>query len=218
MMRAHGIPSSAASTNIKPAAGTRTKNERRDSINTAAAKKRKLIETFDEANSSVMDDEEGYFGTEMGSRSVKHEPELREQFKVEEESMKAPGQLSMHDAADLMQYYDCTSSFDTGSIAGDVVDFDASEYSGSTVGYATPCADHGHSMFSPPRQTQPYDMGLAYSQLSNGLTVPGMSSMSMSMSMRSPPKAEFQPLQPFQPTLQYPAENQGLPESPVIVE
>ena len=105
-MRAHGIAPNAAS--IKPASARATKTERRDSADRPASSKKRKAEAFIE-DTTPTDDDEGFSTAPV----IKSDPvtcnRSSEQLRVKEE--EAAHQLSLGDAANLMQYYD-TPSYD----------------------------------------------------------------------------------------------------------
>jgi hypothetical protein len=188
MMRAHGIASNAAT--IKPLIGRSIKSDRRDS--TEKSSKKRKAEAFAVDNGATDDDE-------AFSNNIKSDPtNEKEKFMVKEEEHgngRQGQQLSMNDAANLMQYYGTPSSYN-GGLSGLGGDQDyGSDYGGSASGYATPTGgDYGLHL-------QPYDISSAYGNAGFG----GI------------PRTADQGHQ-YQPTMQFPADPQGRSDSPVIVE
>lgn len=187
-MRAHGIAPNAAT--IKPAPSRTMKAERRDSSTTSSTsvKKRKAEAFLEDA--TPVDDEEA-FG------NIKSEPaSIKENFVVKEEGEGASmtqGQLSIDQAANLMEYYDTPTTY--GGSAG----VGAGSYGGSGFGgssYTSPAAP-SYCMQS----SQNYDF-------SNSYHAGGMNSI---------PRSENQAM-PYQPLMSYQADDQGRSDSPVIVE
>ncbi|KAE8440846.1 hypothetical protein EG329_006389 [Mollisiaceae sp. DMI_Dod_QoI] len=189
MMRAHGIAPNAAT--IKPAPARSMKAERRESSTPSStfSKKRKA-DAFLEDTTPV-DDEEA-FG------SIKPDPaNMKEHFVVKEESegqSMQQGQLSIDQAANLMQYYEAPSTYG-GSNMGRDNSYTSSDY-GSSTAYATPIA----SAYGMQTQ-QPYDFSTSYN-------AGGMGGI---------PRSENQGLH-YQPLMPYQADDQGRSDSPVIVE
>jgi hypothetical protein len=185
MMRAHGIAPNAAT--IKPAPSRSIKSDRHDSIE-KPSKKRKA-DAFIEENGATDDDE-------TFTNSIKSDPvNDKEKFMVKEEEHGHGQQLSMNDAANLMQYYDTPPSYSSalGGLGGEQ-DY-GSDYGGGASGYATPTGgDYGlHS--------QPYDFGSAYGNA--GFSgVPGIADQGLQ----------------YQPMMQFLSDPQGRSDSPVIVE
>jgi hypothetical protein len=183
MMRAHGIAPNAAT--IKPSPSRAIKTDRHNSAE-KPSKKRKT-DTYVEDNGAT-DDDEGF------SNNIKSDPATdKEKFMIKEEEHGHGQQLSMNDAADLMQYYDNSSPYNSG-ISGEQ-DYSGSEYGGS-AGYATPIGGD-YNM----QTQQPYDFGAAYGNT-------GMSGI---------PRTIDQGLN-YQSMMQLPLEPQGRSDSPVIVE
>ena len=185
MMRAHGIAPNAAT--IKPLLARSIKSDSRDS--TEKPSKKRKAEVFVEDNGATDDDE-------AFSNNIKSDPtNEKEKFMVKEEERgngRQGQQLSMNDAANLIQYYDTPSSYN-GGLGGDQ-DY-GSDYGGSTPGYATPTGgDYGLHL-------QPYNFGSTYGNA-------GFSDIT---------RAADQGLQ-YQPTMQFPADPRGRSDSPVIVE
>ena len=188
MMRAHGIAPNAAT--IKPLLARSIKSDRRDS--TEKPSKKRKAEEFVEDNGATDDDE-------AFPNNIKSDPtNEKEKFMVKEEGHgndHQGQQLSINDAANLMQYYNTPSSYNSGlgGLGGDQ-DY-GSDYGGSASGYATPTGgDCGLHL-------QPYDFGSAYGNF-------GFSGI--------PRTASQGPR--YQPTMQFPADPQGGSDSPVIVE
>lgn len=177
MMRSHGIAPNAAT--IKPASSRTPKSERRDS-KSHTTKKRKAS-AFIEENTAV-DDEENF------SR-VKPDPaNEKEQLNVKEES----GQLSLDEAANLMQYYG-TSSY-SAQLGGEET-FSNSEYGSNTTGYNTGIG----ASYGLPDQ-QPYDFSFSPAAMDNGPT-------SLAHGIQ------------YQQMMHYPSTgNQGGSESPLVVD
>lgn len=215
-MRAHGIASNAAT--IKPAPARNLKAESKDSIPNASsssptAKKRKADPYLEDT--PARDDEEG-FGTikSEGFGTVKSEPAvtIKEQFVVKEEvqhrqqeQQPQPGQLSLGEAANLMQYYDTPTQYAGMGMAID--DGYSGEYSTSqTYGTSMSGSDTGGSssgdIYGMGSQ-QPYSFS---AQSSYGGS--GMGGMNTS---------EPQMLS-YRPRMQYSSDGQGRADSPVIVE
>jgi hypothetical protein len=176
MMRAHGIAPNAAT--IKPPSTRSLKPEQRDSKNQAPRKRK--ASAFIEENTAV-DDEEIF------SR-VKPDPASdKEHVSVKEES----GQLSIDEAANLMQYYG-TPSY--SSQVGESV-YSSNEYDSNPASY--------HSAIGGSygiQDQQQYDFSFSPASMNNN------------------PTSLVQGIQ-YQPIMQYPsAENQGRSESPLIVD
>lgn len=187
-MRAHGIAPNAAT--IKPAPARNMKTERRESSNSSStSSKKRKADAFLEDTTLVDDDET--FG------NIKPDPiNMKEQFVVKEESegqSMQQGQLSINQAANLMQYYDSPTTYG-GAGLGAESNYRSSNYGGS-AGYSTPMA----SAYSLQSQ-QPYD----FSTFNAG----GMNAI---------PRSENQGMH-YQPLIPYQADDQGRSDSPVIVE
>ncbi|RDL33999.1 uncharacterized protein BP5553_08367 [Venustampulla echinocandica] len=213
MMRAHGIASNAAT--IKPATyAPRTKTERRSSavVSGLAAKKRKMMDEFDEDSSKSGSHDEETFDLKRRSMNkekvVNAEPEAERNFKVED-GTEIQRHLNMEQAADLMQYYDTSSAFDDNPALGSDPDYNDSDHSGSSTGYVGPLEGH-HGMLGIPSRP-PYSIRTAYTHISNAMPVSGGSTMHYI------PRLEGQSFQ-YQPTMQHPPSNQGRAESLVILE
>jgi hypothetical protein len=144
MMRAHGISSNAAT--MKPSSSRTPKMERRDS-KSQISKKRK-ISGFIEENTAA-DDEENF------SR-VKPDPAIdKKQLNVKEE----PGQLSLDEAANLMQFYN-PSSYSPG-MGGDEV-YSGNDYDSTSANF--------HNAISGSyglQDQQSYDFSFAPSAINN---------------------------------------------------
>ena len=182
-MRAHGIAPNAATT--KPAPTRAIKSDSRDSIE-KPSKKRKG-DTYVEDNGTTDDDES--FSNNIKSDLASE----KEKFLVKEEDHGHGQQLSMDEAANLMQYYDNPSPYNGG--LGGEQNYPGSEYGGST-GYATPIGGaYG------PHAEQPYGFGAAYGNAD----------------MSGIPRTADQGLN-YQSMMQFPPEPQGRSDSPVIVE
>ncbi|KAF8856306.1 hypothetical protein BDZ45DRAFT_691931 [Acephala macrosclerotiorum] len=189
MMRAHGIAPNAAT--IKPAPARNMKIERRESStpSSTSSKKRKA-DAFLEDTTPVDDDET--YG------NIKPDPiNMKEQFVVKEESegqSMQQGQLSINQAANLMQYYDSPATYGSVGLSSEG-GYGGSNYGGS-AGYSTPIA----SAYGLPSQ-QPYDFSTSYN------------AGSMNSILRSENQGtQYQSLMPYQ------ADDQGRSDSPVIVE
>ncbi|KAL2066661.1 hypothetical protein VTL71DRAFT_2733 [Oculimacula yallundae] len=193
MMRAHGIASNAAT--VKPASVRTLKAEQHKNepllppsslSSPPMAKKRKADPRLDEFNDG--DDEEG-FG------SIKVEPAVMnmEQFVVKEEDQHlGPGQLSLDDAANLMQYYDTPSRYAGMEMGEGFDDGYAGGYSmASNYGRGTSSSSMGGSgmgeMYGMSLQ-QPYEFS---SQSSYGGS--GMEAMQSS----EPPRMLYRPLMQY---------------------
>ena len=191
MMKSHGIASNAAS--IKPAPSRNSmKSERRESGN-SSTKKRKIDAYLDEAN-TVDDDESGYASNIKvdGSSEV-------EQFVVKEEEQQL-GQLSLSEAAKLMQYYDSPATYGVGADGYHNTEekHKAGEFDAGSPAYAASSSTNSaYGMHSP----QPYDFSLPYE----------------SISLTSVPTSGSQGIS-YQPVVQYPKIDQGRFDSPVVLE
>ena len=182
-MRAHGIAPNAAT--IKPVPCRSIKSDRRDS--TEKPSKKRKAETFVEDNGTTDDDE-------AFPNNIKPEPANEaEKFMVKEEEHGhgLAQQLSMNEAANLVQYYDAPSLYNGGlsGLGGE------QDYGGSTAGYAAPTGSD-YTLHS-----QPYDFGSAYGNASfSGI-----------------PRTVDEGLQ-YQAMMQFPVDSQGRSDSPVVVE
>lgn len=204
-MKSHGIAPNAAS--VRPAPLSRTKIESRDSSSsfssssaTPLAKKRKT-DAFLEENTAD-DDEEmlgGQVKSENGTAAVKDE---------EQQTQASMGQLSLDEAANLMQYYDTPttkygdSGVDMGSSSLGV--HMAVEETYSSNGFVGDAGGYGSSTAGS------YGM---HAQDSFDFSAPyGGSGMS------NIPRSGSQSLQ-YHPVMQYSSDQtQGCSESPLIVE
>ncbi|PSS09171.1 hypothetical protein M430DRAFT_183661 [Amorphotheca resinae ATCC 22711] len=177
MMRSHGIAPNAAT--IKPAPSRTAKAERRES-NDRPSKKRKA-DAFIEDNAAADDDED--------FTSIKADPtNEKDKSHVKEEE---PSQLSLGEAANLMQYYD-TPSYNSAQLGGDEA-YPGSDYDNNSAGYATPLS----GVYGLQAQ-QSYEFPYTPTGMNTG---PGSS----------------QGIH-YQPMMHYSTDNQGGSESPVIVE
>jgi hypothetical protein len=176
MMRTHGIAPNAATIKSAPSRSY-TKSERRESSGNTS-KKRKA-EQFLEENTTP-DDEEGY-------ANIKPDPiDSKEQFNVKEED----GQLSLDEAANLMQFYNAQSC--AISQLGEKK-YGCSDFEGSSVGYHSPLT-YGL------QAQQPYDFSRAYdSAVMNNLPTPTSQI-------------------PYQSPYQYNSESHSGTASPVVLE
>jgi hypothetical protein len=176
MMRSHGIAPNAAT--IKPASSRAPKSERRDSKN-HGPKKRKAS-AFIEDNTA--DDEEPF------SR-VKSDPaNEKEHLCVKEES----GQLTLDEAANLMQYYG-TPPYTSQAGEDDV--YTSNEYDPNSTRYHTTMAG-SYGL----QDQQAYEFSFAPAGMNSGSTPLGHGIQYQSM-------------------MHYPAtDNQGGSESPLIVD
>ncbi|KAI9053825.1 hypothetical protein LZ554_002773 [Drepanopeziza brunnea f. sp. 'monogermtubi'] len=231
MMRSHGIAPNAAT--IKPAPRN-LKSERQQSLpsssSPSAAKKRKTEGYLDE--NTTADDDEG-FGM------VKPEPAvmIKEQFVVKEEEthrQQPGGQLSLGDAANLMQYYDTPTRYSGGGSGGGngsgsgsgsgnghglgMDDGYAGEYTTSpsygmsSSPYGLASHSHSHSQRQPQPQAYDFASRSPYGSPEMGA---GMGGMHLGEPQRAP----------YQSLMQYSSEEQGgggrrqgQSDSPVIVE
>jgi hypothetical protein len=199
MMRSHGIAPNAAT--IKPPPSRAPKAERRES-NTASSSsissKKRKAEQFLEENNGV-DDDEG-FGSSIKSEGV----HIKEQLYVKEEEQHR-SQLSLDEAADLMQYYDAPSSqYGGAQLSGEDI-YGSSEYGGgSPAGYATPVGG-SYSMQSK----QGFDFGAVYDAAGG--------SPYGSAGMGSLARPESQGMR-YQPLMRYSSDSQGRLDSPLVVE
>jgi hypothetical protein len=197
MMRSHGIAPNAAS--IKPAPSSRPlKSEPRDfgASSSTASKKRKM-DSF--LNDNTGEDDEGF------GNIVKPDPaDMKEHFVVKEESesqqIQKEGQLSLSDAASLMRYYDAPTSFSATEMSMNQEGYSSSQYEGS-AGYHTPLGS-SYSMSSQPTY------GFSPQYRSNGYASTGVGDDT---------KPEISAIN-YQSMMQYPPDDQGRSDSPVIVE
>jgi len=189
MMRAHGIaPNAAATKHTTPSRAIKTDR----SNSTSKPSKKRKAEAYMDDNGAA-DDEESFAG------NIKSDPvDRKENFMVKEEEhvhggMKSQSQqLSMHDAAHLMHYYDDASPYN-GALAEDY----GGEYGGPN-GYATAMGGAGGYGMQP----HPYNLATAHG-------APGFGGGS---------RAVDPGLAAYQPTMPFPSDSQGRPDSPVIVE
>ncbi|KAJ5032840.1 uncharacterized protein L3040_009431 [Drepanopeziza brunnea f. sp. 'multigermtubi'] len=178
MMRSHGIAPNAAT--IKPAPRN-LKSERQQSLpsssSPSAAKKRKTEGYLDE--NTTADDDEG-FGM------VKPEPAvmIKEQFVVKEEEThrQQPGQLSLGDAANLMQYYDTPTRYSGGDSGG-------GDGSGSVSGHG-----NGHGLGMDDGYTGEYTASPSYGMSSSPY---GLASHTHSHSQPPPQAYDFASRSPY---------------------
>lgn len=176
MMRAHGIAPNTPTTKSSVSRNT-TKIERQGSKGEASRKRK--AEQFSEDNSTA-DDEEGY-------ANIKSDPiDTKEMFHVKEED----GQLSLSEAANLMQFYDA-QTYPISKL--EEQDFGCSDFDASSMGY--------HNTIAYGSQTQqPYDFSSLYSS-------PEMNNFAGSASTLS-----------YHNPYQYISDCQGGSDSPLIVE
>ncbi|KAG4428784.1 hypothetical protein IFR05_015733 [Cadophora sp. M221] len=210
MMRAHGIASNAAA--IKPAPARSLKSERNESVppssSSSPPSKKRKADPFLEENTAA-DDDEGFGST------IKAEPAvtIKEQFVIKEEEphqhhhqQQRPGQLSLDEAANLIQYYDTPSPY-----AGIGMDMgmDGSYVGEYTYGPSMSDPNMGRSSISSLygiASQQPYTFSPSSSYGNRNGNVGGMHS------------SEVQRI-PYQPRLQYSSDEQGgRSDSPVIVD
>ena len=176
-MRAHGIAPNAAT--IKPSSTRNMKSESRDSKN-QISKKRKAS-AFIEENTAA-DDEETFSRVKPDPAQDKEHPSVKEES----------GQLSLDEAANLMQYYD-TPSYGSQIRADDV--YPGTEYNSTSSSY--------HSAISGSyglQDQQQFGFSFTPASINNDST-------SLAQSIQ------------YQQLMQYPAtDNQGGSESPLIVD
>ncbi|KUJ09064.1 uncharacterized protein LY89DRAFT_741362 [Mollisia scopiformis] len=191
MMRAHGIAPNAAT--IKPPPSRSMKAERRESSTTSSTSlKKRKADAFLEDTTPV--DDEETFG------SIKPDPvNMKEQFIVKEEAegqSMAQGQLSIDQAANLMQYYDTPATYAGSGLSAQ------SNYGGNGNGYGSSGGYTGSLNPTYAMQSQPsYDFSTPYN----------------AGGMNSVPRSENQGLS-YQPLVPYQGDDQGRSDSPVIVE
>lgn len=175
-MRSHGIAPNAAT--IKPASSRTPKSERRDSKN-HSSKKRKASAFMED---TTADDEEPF------SR-VKPDPtNEKEQLCIKEES----GQLTLDEAANLMQYYG-TPPYTSQAGEDDV--YAGNDYNANATGYHTAMAG-SYGL----QDQQAYEFSFAPAGINSSPTPLGHGIQYQSM-------------------MHYPAtESQGGSESPLIVD
>ncbi len=201
-MRSHGIAPNAAS--IKPAPSRNPKSERSESVpssSTSSTPKKRKTESFLDENTTA-DDDEG-FGT------IKPDPviNIKQQFIVKEEErkpQKQPGQLSLGDATNLLQYYDTPTQYAGGSGLEDYNgDYTGLQSYGTGMGASNMGSAYG--LDSP--QTYGFGSNSLYGNIGMGSTMGGM-------------HVSESPRAPYQPLMQYSSDEQarGRPDSPVIVE
>lgn len=177
MMRAHGITPTAVT--VKPPSSRAPKPERRDS-KSQLHKKRKTS-AFTEENTAA-DDEENF------SR-VKPDPATeKKQLNIKEET----GQLTLDEAANLMQYY-ATPPYDPSAVGSEV--YSQAEYSSGPVNYQSAIS----TSYGLPEQ-QPYEFSFDPTTMNNASAALGHGIH-------------------YQPMLHYSSTgNQGGSESPLIVD
>ncbi|KAL5326143.1 hypothetical protein ACEPPN_007281 [Leptodophora sp. 'Broadleaf-Isolate-01'] len=203
MMRAHGIASNAAT--IKPAPARSLKSERNESTppsSSPTAKKRKT-DPFLEENTAA-DDEEGF-----GNVKVEPAVTIMEQFVVKEEEQhqqqQHPGQLSLSEAANLIQYYDTPSQYAGMGMGMGIDDSYAGDYTyGSSMSDSNIARENVGGLYGMGSQ-QPYSFS-PQSSCGNGNA--GMGGLHSSEAQKIP----------YQPLLQYSSDEQGRSDSPVIVD
>lgn len=176
-MRAHGIASNAATVKTGPPRSY-TKTESRDS--SGAIPKKRKAEQFLEEN-TMADDEEVY-------GNIKSDPiDMKEQFNVKEEE----GQLSLNDAANLIQFYD-PQPYSSAHL-GDH-DYSRSVLVETSTGYHTPMTFG----FQAPN---PYAFPISYSSMADTESIPRSSGQL-----------------PYRSPYQYTSDGQGGSASPVVLE
>ncbi|KAH7413390.1 hypothetical protein BKA64DRAFT_741079 [Cadophora sp. MPI-SDFR-AT-0126] len=201
MMRAHGIASNASTVKSAPRS---LKNERTgstpSSTSSPTAKKRKGDHFLED---DVATDDDEAFGT------VKTEPALTktEQLvvKEEEERKLQPGQLSLDEAANLLQYYDTPAQY--AGIRMGMGDGYNRDYSA--------VQDYGGSM-SAPSMTGSSMGGLYDMESQQPYGFPSKNSYGSS-GTEGQRTSELQRMS-YQPRMQYSADEQGRADSPWIVE
>lgn len=212
MMRAHGIAPNAAS--IKPAPQRAPKSERRDS--SAPLKKRKADQFLED---TAADDDEA-IGWGSSSMHIKDDPHTRDEkhlvFKSESGSGgsdikpqglglgEEQGCLNLEQAANLMQYYD------NGSQPSLLVDdlYSAGDYGGGISAYGT-SSGYATSMGSG------YGLDSQSGYYASPYNSAGMGGMG---GLSSVPRTSQQGYQYQQHRLPYQPDDQGHPDSPLIVE
>ncbi|CZT11848.1 uncharacterized protein RCO7_11645 [Rhynchosporium graminicola] len=220
MMRAHGIASNAATG--KPGPIRSLKAQRSEPLASSSSlppisKKRKADPSLDEVNAG--DDDEGF-------STVKREPAAssKEHFVVKEEEQhrQLPGQLSLEDAADLMQYYDTPTGY-AGIGVGMGIGIDD--------GYDGYDGYDGHDGYNGEYSPAPsYGSGMPASSMGGGLSVGAMYGMGSqqpyglplhpsygSAGMKGMQSSEL-PRMSYRPLIQGSSDDQGRADSPVIVE
>lgn len=219
MMKAHGIAPNAAT--IKPAPSPRTiKPERK--LSTSSSKKRKADAFLNDNALQDEDDEED----QSSFGNIKSERDTKEKFIVKEENggrSMTDGQLSMNQAANLMQYYEspATDSYGMG--------MDASAVGAAQHGYDVPGAGSyatsmsasgmgGYDMKSsydvgPSSYTTSTPYGSQFGDsFHSGSVAGGMGNAGMSNVPRSE-EVKYQTM-----SHGYQSDDRGRSDSPVIVE
>ena len=202
MMRAHGIAPNAATVKSAPRSLKTERTETTPSSSSPIAKKRKT-DPFLEDNTSADDDER--FGTVKIEPVVLKEEQLV--VKEEEERKHQPGQLSLDEAATLMQYYDTPTQY---AGLGMGMGIDDGYNGGYTGGH-----DYGSSMSATSMAGS--SLGGLYnmeSQHPYGFSSPSSYGNAGVGGMQSsePQRMSYKPL------MQYSSDEQGRADSPVIVE
>ncbi|CAL3966871.1 unnamed protein product [Diplocarpon coronariae] len=209
MMRSHGIAPNAAA--IKPAPSRMSKSERLESTpssSSSSAHKKRKVEGYLDENTTADDDER--FGT------VKPEPAvtIKEQLVVKEEKVplqqqqhQQPGQLSLGEAADLMQYYETPCQYSAGGLS----------LEDSYGGQYTTSQSYGAGMGGTSGTESPYGLGSqqtysfpSHSPYGSSEVRAGLGGMHIGESQSMP----------YQPLIKYSSDEQGRgrPDSPLIVE
>ncbi|KAG9236118.1 hypothetical protein BJ875DRAFT_439672 [Amylocarpus encephaloides] len=220
MMRAHGIASNEK-TGSKTSTPTKSKADSSSDTASNPAKKRKMIDDFDESGNSSStgaDDDEG-FGSVRERRNVKSDPEGRQEFKTEDMAQNLDlSPFGFDGAGDLLKYYDAPTQFDNISTLVDA-EYNDSEYDGNMSRFMSPCLDHDHPAFGSSIQ-QKEDVKYPFTQFSNGLDPVGsnMQYPTLHSFATTPTPRSINQNMAFRPNIQYQADNQGHSESPVLVE
>lgn len=218
-MRSHGIAPNAAS--IKPAPRN-PKCERQQSLPSSSspsgAKKRKTEGYLDE--NSAADDDEG-FGM------VKPEPALaiKEQLVVKEEEahqhqqQQQPGQLSLGEAANLMQYYDTPTRY-----SGDGLSMEG-EYKSYDAGMASPSISSPYGLGAPPSysfsshaHSHSHAQPASHSPYGSSEMGAGLGGMHIGEQQRASPYQQLMPYSSDGPGGPGQGQGQGRPDSPVVLE
>lgn len=169
------------------------KMERRES-GSSSTKKRKADAFLDENNTA--DDEEGY------GNNIKAEPTSsgKEHFVVKEEEQQT-AQLSLSEAANLVQYYDTPSTYSVEAGVGGHMGIEEA-YNGIECGAGGSAYATSMGSTYGLQSSQTFDFSMPYGDL-------GLSNI---------PKSENQSMS-YQPMIQYSSPNeQGRFDSPVVLE
>ncbi|PVH80957.1 hypothetical protein DL98DRAFT_588015 [Cadophora sp. DSE1049] len=201
MMRAHGIAPNAASVKSAPRSLKNERTESTPSSSTSPTAKKRKTDPFLEEKTAA-DDDEGFGTVKTEPAVTKTEPLV---VKQEEERKPQPGQLSLDEAANLMQYYDTPTQY---ACVGMGID---DGYNGDYAGIQK----YENSMSGPSMNGSSlgalYGMELQHPYGFSSQNSYGSTSMG-GMHSSEPQRVSYQSL------MQYSSDEQGRADSPVIVE